>query len=586
LAASEVGLFSGVRVPGDDLESQIGVLMPSNKQTISSRTGLGAARITRPAGMTAKTWAVFEACARGDLTKVTTLLAKEPRLVNAQFWYRFPIHMAVFAGSADVVKLLLDRGADPGQSNYTYDSWDKLLQAAQMRGDRAIETLLQRSMQKRFNYNPDFDSLKEAIIARDTDRVEAVLRRQPKLALASDALGNNALHWSVIMRQLNLIERFVRLGTPIDALRADGQTPVLLAANGATDYWYRLTRAPWHPTLRNTSVIVGYLLALGAEYNISVAAATGDQERVEQILREDPTSAHRLDSARLSPLSYAAAAGHQHIVRVLLEHGADPNVPENCAPRGLALFNACERNDLPMAQLLLDHTADPNAGRDSCGCCLTICQVCHGRRAKPLQQLLRKYGAYTPPYAMSTAEMKQAIRDRHQVVHDEEFFGNLLAKCDKELMDLYLDLQSTAKGEIKCLGGSVYPSSPKILRHLLDRGLDPNRTDWLGTTFLHACAENGDRSSAAILLNAGADINARDFEFQGTPLAAAIRHEPWRDFDRDNHAERQRQMVEFLLKHEAATNLPDDESWATPLAWARRRGLKEIEAMLLEKSRR
>jgi len=34
-----------------------------------------------------------------------------------------------------------------------------------------------------------------------------------------------------------LIDRFVELGTPIDAQRADGQTPVLLAANGATDYW-------------------------------------------------------------------------------------------------------------------------------------------------------------------------------------------------------------------------------------------------------------------------------------------------------------------------------------------------------------
>jgi len=27
-------------------------------------------------------------------------------------------------------------------------------------------------------------------------------------------------------------------------------------------------------------------------------------------------------------------------------------------------------------------------------------------------------------------------------------------------------------------------------------------------------------------------------------------------------------MVEFLLKRGAATNLPGDEPWATPLAWA------------------
>jgi len=41
-------------------------------------------------------------------------------------------------------------------------------------------------------------------------------------------------------------------------------------------------------------------------------------------------------------------------------------------------------------------------------------------------------------------------------------------------------------------------------------------------------------------------------------------------------------MVEFLLKRGAATNLPDDEPWATPLAWARKLGLADIEEVLRE----
>src|SRR5438445_7023865 len=63
-------------------------------------------------------WALFEACALGDLPRVKTLLAKDRRLVNAQYWYQFPIHLAVFAGHAEIAKLLLARGADPGQSLY------------------------------------------------------------------------------------------------------------------------------------------------------------------------------------------------------------------------------------------------------------------------------------------------------------------------------------------------------------------------------------------------------------------------------------------------------------------------------------
>ncbi len=202
-------------------------------------------------------WAMFRACAAGDMSKVKGLLAQDRRLVNAQYWYQFPIHMAVREGYAEIVKLLLDHDADPGQSRFTYNSWDKLLLIAEERGHRQVESMLQRAMRKRFNYNPDFNVLKQSIIARDSRKIGAVLRRQPDLAQCSDALGNNALHWSVITRQLSLIERFAELGTPIDAQRADGQTPVLLAVNGAYDYWYRATRGRSHPSLRNASVMVG-----------------------------------------------------------------------------------------------------------------------------------------------------------------------------------------------------------------------------------------------------------------------------------------------------------------------------------------
>src|SRR5262249_7640945 len=160
----------------------------------------------------------------------------------------------------------------------------------------------------------------------------------------------------------------------------------------------------------------------------------------------------RLDSARVSPLSHAAREGHLHIVRLLLEHGADPNMPEDAAPHGRALFEACYANQLQVAQLLLEHGADPNAGTDSNGCWLAICEVCHGDRAKPLQQLLRRHGAHTPSYAMSAGELKQAIRDGHEVIPPEEFLGYIVEKRDAGLLDLYLESAPTVPARLGLCG--------------------------------------------------------------------------------------------------------------------------------------
>src|SRR6266853_3566929 len=100
---------------------------PTSSQTPSALRR-SEPRITQPEGMKTKAyvygvekldgydaWALFEASALGDVARVKERLAKDPRLVNAQYWYRFPIHMAVFAENAEIVKLLLDQGADPGQ---------------------------------------------------------------------------------------------------------------------------------------------------------------------------------------------------------------------------------------------------------------------------------------------------------------------------------------------------------------------------------------------------------------------------------------------------------------------------------------
>jgi hypothetical protein len=265
----------------------------------------------------------------------------------------------------------------------------------------------------------------------------------------------------------------------------------LLAASGATDYWYRETRGRSHPTLRDTSVLVGYLLALGAAYTASVAAAIGDKERIEQLIKDDREVAKRLDSSRVSPLSRAAGAGYLHIVQLLLEHGADPNIPEECAPDGRALWEACRANRIEVAKLLIENGANPNAGVDSCECCLTIAEVYHGDQAKPLQELLRSHGAYWPPYRMDLEQLKQTIRDGSPVIEHDEFLRCAMQKCDMELLELLLNSVDSVIDRLETGDELTGLKDPALIRRLLARGLDPTRRNWRGQTLVEVCRENG-----------------------------------------------------------------------------------------------
>jgi len=178
------------------------------------------------------------------------------------------------------------------------------------------------------------------------------------------------------------------------------------------------------------------------------------------------------------------------MVRLLLEHGADPNLPESDCPRGHALWIASYRKNVEMARLLLEYGADPNGSVESGGQVLV-----HARENPELYQLLVDHGA----------EVREAPRDRlHNAISDD-------------------DLEETEQ---------ILEEHPELL------------------------------------LEHGADIDAVDEEYCSTPLGLAARA---------GHLE----LVEFLLER-GANPMASGAVWATPLAWARKRGHEEIEQQIEE----
>jgi uncharacterized protein len=111
------------------------------------------------------------------------------------------------------------------------------------------------------------------------------------------------------------------------------------------------------------------LLAENPQLTIFEAAATGHTERVQELLRDDPSLANAFGDDGFHPLGLACFFGRVDTARVLLEHGADVNaLSRNERIRTAAIHAAAASNEegtdettrYELVKLVLDHGADPN----------------------------------------------------------------------------------------------------------------------------------------------------------------------------------------------------------------------------------
>jgi len=443
-------------------------------------------------------WTLFQACAAGDLQSVRALIGRNPSLARAHYGYRKPLYFAVRENRVDVARFLLEHDSNP------LDLWvdDDPLEIARDRGYADMERMLADTLESKFNASPKGDAVALALREHDLTRVRELLDARPDLVGKGDRRSSEPIHWATMTRQLDAIDELLRRGADIDARRMDGARPIHLT-NG--DYFYRGWRdvpAEWPVTPAH---VMAHLKERGAFIDLPTACHTGDIERVRELLRQDPSLANKVgehDGYYLgagAPLSNAAAVGRMDIVQLLLDHGADPNLPEEqFAPKGKALYSAVYNGHYDIAKLLLERGAFPNPPVESSGDALWVSR--EWRPDKRMEQLLLSYGA-TPA-------------QEHR--------------------------------------GEEWPA---------------NAHNWLRISPLHQAAARGDVKEAKKLLDAGADLTARDEHLRSTPLAWAAKFG-------------QLEMVEFLLKNGAPKSLPDDPSWATPLAWAVKRGHAEIARLL------
>jgi ankyrin repeat protein len=514
-------------------------------------------------------WTALMASRDGAVGVLRNLIARDPRLARAEYWYTPAIHFAVREGRAEAVRLLLDAGADP-EWNGLHDA--SLIVMARDRGHDEIARLLEETRDRRGRVlaRSDGQSIHEAIARDDVGEVRRLLDGEPGLVEAGNAIGASPLHHAVCRGLSGLAELLLERGAKVDA--------VLSAARGlGGGYWTDLQAidiAIWHARRAADAQLIRLLLHHGATRDLAIAAAVGDLDGVAEILDADPARIRETRPSGRRPLSAAIEGGHDAIARLLLERGADPNWGEPTAAKGRALHLAARAGKRDLVALLLQRGADPNSAVDSSG-------NAYVAAATPeIRALLASHGATPDPYDTSwiddEEQLQRVAADPTEVVRISAAFTMVAGDGQKDRLARLFAAGLRVPPIITGCQGYLLADT-EMLCTLLAHGMSPDLMNWQHQTLLHLVCQahdyrgrdkgDGAVERAAMLLDAGASLSARDDEYRSTPLAWAARTNAL-------------QLAELLLARQAPTTLPDDESWATPLAWAERRGHARMAALL------
>jgi len=140
-------------------------------------------------------------------------------------------------------------------------------------------------------------------------------------------------------------------------------------------------------------------LAAGRELNVHEAAALGRPERLQTLLDEDPARANAFGDDGFHPLGLACFFGHVDAARLLLDRGADVNALSRNEHIQTAAIHASAASEgkgelvrYELVELVLEHGADPNLPQ---GGGFRAIDAARQNGDERVEQLLLEHGAMT-----------------------------------------------------------------------------------------------------------------------------------------------------------------------------------------------
>jgi len=477
---------------------------------------------------------IHDAVIKGDLAALDRALKRNPQQVNSHNAPEFdtPLLTAVSLGNPEIVKRLLEVGADPSAPTLDQKPITPLLRACLIAPERLVETwLFWRAPRRGLSA---LQAAKETVASESGRKV----LREALAAIPTEMQARLDILALLLAKKPELNKGFIANVTPLTyamvlpGTGAAKAVKLLIKAGADVNGRNALWQSPLHGAahLGVEVEIINALLDAGANTEaedrngitpLAAAARSGNRANVDALLSHGARASAR-DLDGLPVVFHAALGGNDEIVDLISKKAGKNSF--RSADSGKLFMAAANGGSKLLAQLLLEDKIDVNI-RDEFGFTplMTAAEYGHGGLAR----LLISKGA--DPNATIASDGPYASKGD----------GLFLFACNGGNLNLVSELL-TAKGwpqrppsllvNVRLLG------RPAIVKLLLEKGADPNARSPRGNSALLAAVmghflpgrddpqesmagaglEDDYSTTVELLLEKGAKLEVADQN--GTPL--------------------------------------------------------------------